>query len=659
MILVHENKDILTHNTARFLVLCNFQQKSFTLKASVSLAKVNGQLQGDKIRPVKPAVITALQDSPAGGGGGSARNEVASALASEPHATAVMLGSMPGLYRARSSQSQLDANGADELEPLSSNTIERDKFKQSRNESQPNRRAKELAARHPLASSARSLALEDSGDHLMAPLTQQLKPPEPVQVQSKVLYVERSLESRNARRRNNHNGVQQHLLESASLMQSSLPAAASVSLPSVTKPMPATTSRRPVQLDSSAASARFQRQSSTPDELAEVFAPPVIITNNHRVSADYPPLTTRANNDSQLSFRYSAAAKLAEEIPLEQHVAGGARAGKLRSRVARMRLVDDDADQAPSASINRMGETQPEQFADQMIDSANEPLVNSTLARNITSYLLKWSLKTLTNLARKSLESLAKQDEQELTNVGSGESSLLVSTASPALERSRTAANLTRDTAGSDSTLSGSSIKRDQRHNETTPKLPSNQTSARDNRTRAPNERTGRTGRIKLNTDQPLESTAASWIERTQADSHSYGSPWLLYGTCAFISVIAGVLLTLWLLASSSAHRREQAGRAETITSGDPGVNPRDKFESFRSDTLSGRALLTASSTGSPCSAGKTSPSSASSSSRSTSSTSVGSTSALGDENDCKNQEFLFTEHVLINTGSSFGESFA
>lgn len=37
MIIVHENKEILTHNSRRFLVVCNFPPESYTLKASVEV----------------------------------------------------------------------------------------------------------------------------------------------------------------------------------------------------------------------------------------------------------------------------------------------------------------------------------------------------------------------------------------------------------------------------------------------------------------------------------------------------------------------------------------------------------------------------------------------------------------------------------------------
>jgi len=37
MVMVHENKEILTHNSRRFLVVCNFVPETFTLTASVAV----------------------------------------------------------------------------------------------------------------------------------------------------------------------------------------------------------------------------------------------------------------------------------------------------------------------------------------------------------------------------------------------------------------------------------------------------------------------------------------------------------------------------------------------------------------------------------------------------------------------------------------------
>ena len=37
MIIVHENREILTHNSRRFLVVCNFPAETFTFTASVDV----------------------------------------------------------------------------------------------------------------------------------------------------------------------------------------------------------------------------------------------------------------------------------------------------------------------------------------------------------------------------------------------------------------------------------------------------------------------------------------------------------------------------------------------------------------------------------------------------------------------------------------------
>lgn len=96
MILVHENKDILTHNSGRFLVVCNFVEKSFTLRASVSLPKVNGVA----VR-ARPATIVAT---------------------SNPHGhtqhtsgVPVSLGTMPGRYKQRGGVGGSRSNDDDSL----------------------------------------------------------------------------------------------------------------------------------------------------------------------------------------------------------------------------------------------------------------------------------------------------------------------------------------------------------------------------------------------------------------------------------------------------------------------------------------------------------------------------------------------------------------
>lgn len=631
MILVHENKDILTHNTARFLVICNFQQRSFTLKASVSLAKVNGKMAPSG----KPASITALAGRPG-----------------EEHATAVMLGSMPGVYRARNSlekvssgnggaaELQSDVNGADELEQ--SNTIERfrlGKEPRSSNETLASRRSKELQTEQQQPR-ARSLTLDDS-------LTR-ARLPEPVQVQSKVLYVDRAVEPgllRNARRRN-HNGSQ--LAQSA---------------------------ERGGQTEAGVTTARIQRQSS-PDEPQDMLTPPIIITNNHRISADHLPVTQAGDSNGSPGFRYSAAK--VDEFSLghvHQPTPGATGRAKLRSRHGRMRAVDSASADEPTTSkpgdvpsdwamaINRMGDAPSTNDFDP--DPAELPLVNSSLARNITSYLLKWSLKTLTNLAKKSLDTLLTPSvDDPLTDLSPTNFSTKAARDPPmSVAKLNSTAQL-----GNAEAVTNPSSSIDRRPVESAtggfiagssseitarPEFRSGRTTAKPevshlaNRTR-PSERSGRAGSqdARLRTgSRPDEDLASSRQHRPDNGETSHYGAWLLYAIGALVSLITAVFLTLWLISTATSNGRslnrdqvssEREDPAQTkasfTTTDESSIN---KYQSFRGGT--------------PTSSRST---------RSTRSTSVGSGS-LSDENDCKNQEYLYTEHVLINTGSSLGESFA
>lgn len=58
MIIVHENKEILTHNSRRFLVVCNFPSDTYTLTASVDvpphLLKKNSRNKPSHVIPPKP-----------------------------------------------------------------------------------------------------------------------------------------------------------------------------------------------------------------------------------------------------------------------------------------------------------------------------------------------------------------------------------------------------------------------------------------------------------------------------------------------------------------------------------------------------------------------------------------------------------------------------
>lgn len=617
MVLVHENKDILTHNTARFLVLCNFLQKSFTLRASISLPKVNGILPQSR-----PAVITSLPQKP------SDNN------ATEDHSMSILLGSMPGIYRARSAaaaatnlsqqqqqqgnslntisgnnninnkansyttildehlqqqlnqdvnRSSLNSNINHIVDELETNTIEKfiDK-KSSRSSGQDKslltksnatnssnnslqqvveRQSKQLAGGAPI--SQHNPGIGRGGNNLLATMLNDnnYKPsstsnnvdfqrarsltlssldaninklPQPVQVQSKLLFVERpSLASRVGRQQQHQQHHSKPITIQANLVERSTSSqfdtlesgtSALMQIPTTTAVPPtgiaAETVATAATLQSDkvkenengkdvlfsasknvkqwprnkqqvSSSAQHQQQQQQQRQQGEVGAdlqqsPSIIMTNNHRIPGDYLPLvqaTTSSNskpssgaqsnannssNNNNFSIKYSAA-NVDEfpvgrqgdvEVALAEHLSAGFNYNNNTSRNhgGRMRSVEDELRSLGGASSqniqsksqakvgsswrvdNRMGEvmspqsdvtsrssssnnlpTEPQQadlisetsnneFANDVPPQTDVSAVNGTLAQNITSFLLKWSLKTLTNLARKSFESLANQN---------------------------------------------------------------------------------------------------------------------------------------------------------------------------------------------------------------------------------------------------------
>lgn len=607
MVLVHENKDILTHNTARFLVLCNFLQKSFTLRASISLPKVNGV-----VAQSRPAVITSLPQRPLD----NSNNNV-----TENHSMSILLGSMPGIYRARTASngalSQQQGNTSNSatndnntntnnnsnsnnnkaysyslpsaldeqqlmqqvnqdvnrsspalnhiVDELETNTIEKFIDKKSTrssgqqqqsvttakssiatgNNSQTveQRQSKQLGAAYNFAAAsnnnsnsllpttsrrgstmndnvvekprekARSLTLSSLDGNIN-------KLPQPVQVQSKLLFVERS----NLAPRVGRQQQQQHYSKPKTTLQTNLverstsssqfdtlelaTSVSEISAPTsgqrVTTTIPATAQPSPVtgERDDALFSAsrnlkqwpknKRQRGEVGADlQLPQQQSPSIIMTNNHRIPGDYLPLAkavadssnlakgsqssanTDDNNNNNFSIKYSAA-KVDEfpvgqgdvDVPLLNPDENNNNTSK--GRGGRMRSVEDEfrslnasnsnsqqskSQQARTGSSwtvdNRMGEmmgatevtarnsnsssnnsnnlpAEPQQVdltgettnnnnefsSDLQPPSAGLPAVNGTLAQNITSLLLKWSLKTLTNFARKSFGTLANQNGQ-------------------------------------------------------------------------------------------------------------------------------------------------------------------------------------------------------------------------------------------------------
>lgn len=808
MILVHENKDILTHNTARFLVLCNFLQKSFTLRASISLPKVNGIVAAH----TRPAVITSLPRPTNATGNLDAVNSP-----DEHHqqaAMSVLLGSMPGFYRARTVGFQqandtaangkaVDANGTLSSyspldEQLETNTIEkvsRSSEKSSRVEGHQtvNRQSKELNS----LASARSLTL--NADQLEPSNRLTGVAPQPVQVQSKVLLVERADPTRVGRQHNGNKLIHQ----TANLLH---------------RPT-ARIDTRILQTESARNSSKQSAAKNLKSEDSSTDSPSIIMTNNHRVSGDYLHVASakgnnadnsNISNNNSYSIKYSAA-KIDEysvgqhdDVPLVE-----LNASQMRTRSGRMRSVESDQDPVrPSDSItdkhaaaaapsptkhqadsfwtvdNRMGEMSTDN-GDLVAETSNEmvnkqPMIgNSTLAQNITSYLLKWSLKTLTNLARKSLESLAKSGTDNDTEVPV--SSLDVDQpineglpVRPAEQESRTEPQhqqvrphqlpkrISIDTTTTTTTkrplpltsepqqnqssqqvigshvssvkphlnkeivsqdddlldgfLTSSSKRPEEKstksnqtlsnpepvHSKTQQSRPSNYSKSLDF---SRGERHKNSDRGKLNASfrhrPTLSESSASQLDQTkqsmQLNEGSWTSreafylSWPFYAILLLAALIVGVFLTFWLVSSPVCF----SARCNQLNS-EPQIHPitfndsnfptivfndtseisttntirdrslRDesyqrydynKFENFTNDAINNNNnnknnLLT---TGRMSRPNQQSPSA---SSQCTRSTSAGST-LMVDENDCKNNEFLYTEHVLINTGSSSGESYA
>lgn len=570
MVLVHENKDILTHNTARFLVLCNFLQKSFTLRASISLPKVNGL-----IAQSRPAVITSLARKP----------EITNSSGSinEQQSTSVLLGSMPGIYRARSAYLTSDETLANEqqqqqrqvnnrqlvgeptsavesprvsnggahansnstrallVDELETNTIEKVGGKNGRlattipeqeqqlSESNSGkltttttatsllrrRNSNSFERENAAANRARSLTLSSPADLPgSAAAAGRLLIPQPVQVQSKVLFVERGAADMAKSGRQHHynrlsaTGVSAELqrqtapnlapasrLDTIEVLQNQV-AQQSTSRPTTMQPTMQANLTQPTAPKQSTTEGRAATGSSAPaeyDDDDDLHSTSITMTNNHRISGDYPPIngaslngatkpTLNDNNSiSNYSIKYSALAKidgypiggkasgdkLAQTEPPEGSFGVGqmsnllmrVRSGRMRSVVggeaaAAHRSASSYQSQSdryhkkqpaaadPSPVVSRMGEMSAAADASNngdlmiaettnettnLLDNKQQQQVgvassnlnahNTTLAQNITSYLLKWSLKTLTNLAKKSLETLIDH-EPGRTNTG-------------------------------------------------------------------------------------------------------------------------------------------------------------------------------------------------------------------------------------------------
>ena len=332
MILVHENKDILTHNTARFLVLCNVHQKSFTVKASISLPKI---INGPGRLPARPFGPNELSSGAGAGPGDQQQQQPRAAIITpvdksslrlldnyhrnqqqpaKPEgelsqqesrtgakwALGVHLGSMPGIYRpirvASGDEYWAGSALGQESELLTGNGSQAQHWTR--------------AARNWRESSAEEAGhlLPEPASTTAAPLGQRFLPT-PVDISSRVLYVRPVTRALTA-------AGPAALLQQATLSQPATTATttATTTTTTTTTLAPLSATKRPASLSGGAAMAAGDRQERKKAALVrseneegglppvaelgglESHSQPLVLTNNHRVAGDFLPLGQRQSS---------------------------------------------------------------------------------------------------------------------------------------------------------------------------------------------------------------------------------------------------------------------------------------------------------------------------------------------------------------------------
>lgn len=388
IVLVHENKDILTHNTARFHVLCHFPQKSFTLRASVALPKVDGLMVSAASRA---AMITHLPGKPIT----SADDWIS---LSDNSTQSVRLGSMPGFYRAKSHSTSDFAGSSNQLAPQTARDnanaidpgskptlalIDPQNYQSGglgKGEADDISALKVLGHRPQTAAHrARSLALvdDDTKRRLISAL-------EPVQVQSQVLYIEGANSARVGR---------QNSMDRDS------------------------TRRRTPRLESITSDGEMAASSllSPPSDKIES----IVMSDNHRISDDYRPLSSMKIDRGDEIVRYSGSSvNPSAMLP-------GLDGRRSRSRESRMWSTDES-----SVSKDTIPIIHPEVNSSRGLaglnngssdDTSNQfSIFNQTIAQNLTGQFLKFSLWTLGNMARKTVDFLRRGSLQGISSSVNG-----------------------------------------------------------------------------------------------------------------------------------------------------------------------------------------------------------------------------------------------
>lgn len=845
MVLVHENRDILTHNTARFLVLCNFQHESFTVRASVSLPKING-----------------LASQPVPGGAPTGRPATITRVKSDTGGEHVRIGSMPGIYRpVRVAPHQQQATSGADLgkigEPNDANATQASAETTAPPASsiQAGRQSKKLSPsaevlqhqhQHQHRQQARSLTL---ASELVGSLL-----PAPVDVSSKLLTVEpapgadpvRSAKLLQPKSRHQLHPARQlaagqqrqpsndSVLPAVGAISWSLPTEAAGGQPTVGGQWLAAgpDSGKPAGWPRITPAAGQQRTGAdnrhyhADDEIGDGQQGPIIVTNNHRVAGNYLTLSQAAeaapaantgqqpaDDAASFSIKYSAAqvheyavGKLDQQLAMAPSryvdaLASSAprQAPAARSRSGRMRVVTggpepaahhhptmatlDGAGLVVSKARNlesRMGDMPgdsatptdllvaesgapaSEQPAEPPSAGANRSRLaaetlaagptgaSQTLAHNITGALLRWSLRALGNLARKSLESLVVESDNFNQTVGGDASARHLelptgtTLGSARLDGAQSAATLAAvlapphqelqltepsrlkapkvaptkpdqalvaaNTRASEQELDGfmvttsaSRASTELAHQRT--RQPGPDEHPKDADQTAHKDQQSDSGGERPTTRRPLTSVhvrhqrpasvappreqlsrAKATDESASKNDEPAGAPaWPIYGLWALIALVVLASVTIYLVFAPSlgwrkcdqngnhlqrrilgrigAHTGCLSGQPSGLTDASNGssgslINERDRLAHASAPHHHTTAPV-ANSLFSASARGHQPESHVGSSSGSQSTRSTSAASSLGRENYCKNNEFVYTDHVLINAFGGPNESFA
>lgn len=732
MILVHENRDILTHNTARFLVLCDFNHRSsFTVRASVSLPKVNGKLgmSSSPSAPSQPAIITRLKQPDA---------------SEQQQQQQVRIGSMPGVYRPltttampRQVEPTESSNQSTSVIGWTSTMTTTTATNKNNSNQAHNQQSWASVSSSPSLSPGQEVALNsiqasfpsNSSSRQAKKLESRVSPdaeaskkhetqqttttrlPAPVHVSGSLMFADDG---------HGISGLQRNgkslLIKPANL---------------------STQSDRQKVLIFGPSSSQHKRSQSSDDsdddhqQASSLLSDqPVIMTNNHRVSGEFQPLNGQQaplaapESDKLLSIKYSPANVAEYSLGKLDEVAGRVREPSkqqpARSRSGRMRSMGSNGTDEPTETSSskrllesRMGDAmssssaaadlavaESEQSPSNVLpggqlEPTSSPInlttrqEDSTLAQNLTSALVRWSLRTLGNLAKKSLESLAEVDNSSSLSAIEGAEQLPVyptpaTTTATKKSVGRQLARPTEPAVVQNEQFDGFVV--DKTGGKGRAIVEETQTTARPRRVDVQPARirhlapSSAKEQLARSASHQTTTTTEANYETRAPEEHSRSSVWLIYGLWALVCLVCLTGAAIYLIIAqprqlmgfnkpSSQHpQRPVCGQFvanQQLMFAPPG---NQRHESLPSTSLSTSSSTLQKSLICPKQLGEFTQSQSSRSDHDdrTRSTSAASTCTFsgGEENYRKVNEFVFTDHVFINTFAGGGsvprnESFA